>query len=159
MTITLGLTECWYDNETRTFLNRMPPAAVLRGSGGGRYRFRNLEFGECVRQLESAMQAVLSDDDRHIILTVSPVPLQTTFTGQDCVTANMRSKAVLRAVADRLCTVFAGRVDYFPSYEIAMSGGLQAFCDDNVHARVPVVKRIVDHLFATYLPVAESVAE
>lgn len=151
ITITLGLTECWYDSETATFLNRMPPAAMLRRDGG-RYRFCNLEFDECVAHLEKAMGAVLGDRDRHIILTVSPVPLQTTFTGQDCVTANARSKAVLRAVADRLCKTFAGRADYFPSYEIALSGGLRAFCDDNVHVRVPVVRRIVDHLFATYLP-------
>lgn len=158
VTITLGLTECWYDTETATFLNRMPPPVVLR-QNPGRYLFLNLEYAECVDMLRKAMEAVLSDDNRHIILTVSPVPLQTTFTGQDCVTANMRSKAILRAAADHLTAAFAGRADYFPSYEIAISGGLRAFGDDNVHVRPGVVKRIVDHLFATYLTGEAAVSD
>lgn len=150
ITITLGLTECWQDNETGIFLNRIPPPPVLRNQDG-RYSFVNLSYRECVSCLDRALEAVLSDDRRKVILTVSPVPLQRTFTGGDCVTANMRSKSVLRAAADFIYMKYAGRVDYFPSYEIVMSGGLAAFGVDNVHVYPAVVKRIVSHLFESYL--------
>lgn len=155
--LTLGLTECWYDNETSTYLNRMPPRPDMSGNPG-RYSFVNLELDQCVDLLDKALKSVTDRDDCKVILTVSPVPLQTTFTGQDCVTANARSKAVLRAAADQLCRGFAGRVDYFPSYEIVMSGGQASFGIDNVHVYPQVVEKIMDHLFANYVDGAAASA-
>ncbi|WP_158442345.1 GSCFA domain-containing protein [Paracoccus aminophilus] len=148
--ITLGLTECWYDDHTGTFLNRMPPEDVMRAQKG-RYVFVNLGFQDCVNLLTRAFEQVTAPRGRHVILTVSPVPLQTTFTGQDCYTANMRSKSVLRAVADEIVARFPGKVDYFPSYEIVMSGGTRAFGKDNVHVFPKVIGKVMDHLFANYL--------
>ena len=152
--VTLGLTECWYDNETGTYLNRMPPRPDL-GSHPGRYSFVNLEFEDCADLMMDALETLTDRDGCKVILTVSPVPLQTTFTGLDCVTANARSKAVLRAVAERICRQFAGRVDYFPSYEIVISGGPASFGVDNVHVFPQVVEKIMKHLFANYVEGAE----
>lgn len=81
-----------------------------------------------------------------IILTVSPVPLQTTFSGQDCILAITQSKAVLRCAAEALASSFGRAVDYFPSFEIVQSGGLAAFEDDFIHVRRDVVKRITQLL-------------
>lgn len=148
--VTLGLTECWYDNLAQVYLNRIPSHEMM-SQEPGRFAFYNLDIGECVDILGAAMDSVLADDRRKVLLTVSPVPLQRTFSGQDCVVANMRSKSVLRAAADQLCAAFPGRMDYFPSYEIAMSGGLATFGHDNVHVRPAVVQKIVAHLMAGYL--------
>ena len=52
-----------------------------------------------------------------IILTVSPVPLTATASGQHVLQASVHSKAVLRAVCGQLAARYAD-VDYFPSYEI-----------------------------------------
>ena len=51
------------------------------------------------------------------MLTVSPVPLTATASGQHVLTATMHSKSLLRAVASTLVQGQT-RVDYFPSYEI-----------------------------------------
>jgi hypothetical protein len=53
------------------------------------------------------------------VVTVSPVPLHATFTGQDVVIANAYSKATLRSVAGAFCATHDD-VDYFPSYEMVM---------------------------------------
>lgn len=143
--LTLGLTECWYDNEASTFLNRVPPPNFMRNHPG-RYSFINLDVADCVDLLRRALSQAVAIDGLNILLTVSPVPLQTTFTGLDCVTANARSKAVLRTAADQLCQDFAGRVDYFPSYEIVVSGGISSYGTDNVHVRNNVVGMIMDYM-------------
>lgn len=86
-----------------------------------------------------------------VIITVSPVPLQTTFTGQDAVTANSYSKAILRVTAEHLRRRFEGKVDYFPSYEIVLSGGKSAFGKDNVHVHAHVVKAITNYMTSIYV--------
>ena len=52
-----------------------------------------------------------------ILLTVSPVPLTATMSGQHVLVASMHSKSILRAVAGQLSAEHAG-IDYFPSYEL-----------------------------------------
>jgi hypothetical protein len=52
-----------------------------------------------------------------VLLTVSPVPLTATASGQHVLVATVQSKSVLRAVAGEICAAREG-VDYFPSYEI-----------------------------------------
>jgi hypothetical protein len=53
-------------------------------------------------------------------LTVSPVPLTATNSGNHVLIATMESKSILRAVAGQMKRRF-GFVDYFPSYEIINS--------------------------------------
>lgn len=146
--VTLGLVECWYDLEDEIWLNEAPPARVLR-EAPGRFAFRRLDHAAC-RSLVFELLARLSDDGaRNIVLTVSPVPLQVTFSGGDAVTANAYSKALLRVVAEEAAAAFAG-VDYFPSYETVTTAGLQAFGEDNVHVRTKVVAEVVARMLAAY---------
>ena len=51
------------------------------------------------------------------LLTVSPVPLTATNSGNHVLVATVDSKSRLRAVAGQLARTVS-RVDYFPSYEI-----------------------------------------
>jgi hypothetical protein len=51
------------------------------------------------------------------ILTVSPVPLTASASGEHVLAATTYSKSVLRAVAGELCQE-RDDVDYFPSYEM-----------------------------------------
>jgi hypothetical protein len=55
-----------------------------------------------------------------ILLTVSPVPLTATNTGDHVLVASSASKAILRAVAETMKNEF-DFIDYFPSYEIINS--------------------------------------
>lgn len=144
--VTLGFVDAWFDNETNLYLNRMPPHAFAR-KNGGRFVFKRLGVSDVIALLEPAFNGLLTCGAR-IVLTVSPVPIQTTFSDKDCVVANEYSKSVLRVCADHLSN--KDGVDYFPSYEIVRSGGLAAYIDDQVHVRDDVVRGIVDYMVSVY---------
>lgn len=145
--ITLGFIEAWFDNETRLFINRIPPRA-FKDSDPGRFTLKVLDVSESMALLEPAL-AALADHGCKVVLTLSPVPIQSTFTSNDCVTANEYSKAVLRVCSEQLCKRFAN-VDYFPSYEIVRSGGLVNYGIDNVHVKNEVVKKITALMIKKY---------
>ncbi len=63
----------------------------------------------------TALEDMLAEinPDLRWLLTVSPVPLAATATGDHVLTATMRSKAVLRVVCD-LLRDSSERIEYFP---------------------------------------------
>jgi hypothetical protein len=144
--ITLGLTEAWFDNDTKLYLNQMPPHAFA-ARHKGRFEFRRLDVFDCMPMLEEALDAVTKAGPK-VLLTVSPVPLPTTFSGMDCVVANEFSKSVLRVAAERLAT--RPTIDYFPSYEIVRSGGLASYIDDCIHVKNEVVERVTGFMLDAY---------
>ncbi len=145
--VTLGYVEAWYDVESDSYLNRMPPPSFAR-KHPGRFLFKRLGAEASFELLRSAL-AGLSDAGIKVVLTVSPVPIAHTFTSDDCVLANEYSKAVLRVCADKLARHF-GNVDYFPSYEIVRSGGVDAYIDDNIHVLDETVRAVVTHMIQSY---------
>jgi hypothetical protein len=153
--ITLGLVEAWVDSETNTYLNRMPPLDVLKRSNG-RYVFRSLDVGESLQLMDGALR-LLDELGRKVILTVSPVPLQTTFSGMDALIANCYSKAVLRACAHALSSKYPC-VDYFPSYEMVTLCGPDAFASDNVHVSSDVVAKVTRYMTEAYIEPASETA-
>lgn len=122
---TLGLTEAWEDRET----GRVFP--VCPGVAGGRFDpdrhvFRNFRHGEILADLQG-IRALLQrfNPDMQLLLTVSPVPLTATASGEHVMTATAWSKATLRAAAGEFVADTPG-TDYFPSFEIVTqpaSGG------------------------------------
>ena len=117
LVFTMGLTEAWQNRQTGT------EYAVCPGTLAGRFDaaahgfvnhgFPSLfnDMTEVLRLLASANPALL------LLLTVSPVPLTATASGQHVLTATSHSKSLLRAVAGELAQANR-QVDYFPSYEI-----------------------------------------
>jgi GSCFA family protein len=86
-----------------------------------------------------------------IIVTVSPVSLQATFSGEDVVIANTYSKSVLRAAAQAWATV-AKNVHYFPSYEIVQNSDRTVTWEEDLrHVRGPVVLHIMNLFLCNYL--------
>ncbi|MEL7461099.1 MAG: GSCFA domain-containing protein [Pseudomonadota bacterium] len=152
--ITLGLIETWYDHATGLTLNEAPQRRALKADPE-RWEFRRLTIGQVREQVLNLVEA-LDAGRRSIVMTVSPVPLQVTFSGGDAVTANAYSKAVLRVVAEEVAQSVPG-VDYFPSYEAVTSAGLQAFGEDQVHVRPALVDRIIGKMAEAYVE-AETVA-
>ncbi len=92
------------------------------------------------------------DGDFQFVVTVSPVPLQATFTDQDVIVANAESKAVLRAAAG----AFARRhdnVSYFPSYEMVTHSHPDfALRPDRAHVEWAMVDRIMSSFIDAYPP-------
>lgn len=155
--ITLGLVEAWFDHSCNLFLNRVPPFSGLR-SNDDRYSLVVLDVDRAYDLLERAFGALIESGMKKIMLTVSPVPLHTTFTGQDCSIANAYSKSTLRVVADKLTRRFP-EVDYFPSFEIVTFAGAGVFHDDNVHVLPGFVREITAHMISAYEKPREGTAE
>ena len=114
---TLGLTEGWV-NEQNSYVYAMCPGTLAGEFDGTQHRFKNFRFNEIIRDLRRTFK-IMRMENPHIrfLLTVSPVPLTATASGEHVLTATVYSKSVLRAVAGQLAAAQAG-VDYFPSYEI-----------------------------------------
>lgn len=76
-----------------------------------------------------------------------------TFSGQDVVVANERSKATLRAAADTFCTDNPG-VRYFPSYELVRFSDTEvAWRPDRVHVQRRMVEHVVGNFVDAYFDV------
>lgn len=148
--ITLGFVECWFDQETNSWLNRMPPLRATEKPGArfNRFVLKRLGVDDAMSLFCNAFER-LASLRKKVILTVSPVPLASTFVYRDCVIANEYSKSVLRVCAEKLSGQFQ-RVDYYPSYEIVRAAGLPVYEDDHVQVRQSLVKEITKDMIRVY---------
>jgi hypothetical protein len=117
MVFTLGLTETWVSRSDGAAFPICPGVA-----GGtfdpGRHAFRNLRTADVREQIGDFVERLRSvNPGARVILTVSPVPLVATASGNHVLPATTYSKAVLRAAAQEAAEDL-GNVFYFPSYEI-----------------------------------------
>ncbi len=150
--ITLGLVETWFDAESGLALNVAPPLAVVRRYPG-RFGMRVCDYAENRAALEAIYDIVESSarPGVRIVVTVSPVPLEHTFSGEDVIVANAYGKATLLAAARDSAR---GRplVQYYPSYEtITVSHRSLAYsAADNHHVRDDAVGAITSHFLRTY---------
>jgi tetratricopeptide (TPR) repeat protein len=99
--------------------------------------------------MSRSVEALNAMGEKRILLTVSPVPMEATFTGQNAIMANSYSKAVLRVLAEEIQLRFSN-VDYYPSYEMVSSVGCNALEFDNVHVKDSVVEQITQHMIDGY---------
>jgi hypothetical protein len=147
--ITLGLIETFFDTKTGLYTNTTPHL----GAEPDRFRFRVLSFERVMEGLEDIYRLIASygHPGAEIVVTVSPVPVGATFTGQDVVLANTFSKSVLRAAAGEW-TLHHENVHYFPSYEIVMNSDRSVVWEkDGRHVRPPFVRQIMDLFIRTHL--------
>ncbi|SDF43801.1 GSCFA domain-containing protein [Sporomusa acidovorans] len=153
--ITLGLIETWYDSKHCCYLNKAPGKTAVNLEPD-RYYFHRMDVDDVFGRLKDAICLINAHSMKKIILTVSPIPIEATFSNTNAIIANSFSKAVLRVVAQLLSESF-DNVDYFPSYEIAISGGMIYFGEDNVHVTGEMVEQIVKHMLSNYFPTEDSV--
>jgi GSCFA family len=146
---TLGLTEGWQSLETGQ------PYAMCPGTAGGTFDanlhgFVNYRAAGIRADLEASLALLQSvNADIRLLLTVSPVPLTATASGQHVLLATTRSKAVLRGVAGEFAEDMAC-VDYFPSYEVITGPQTKsAFYEANLRSVLPEgVAVVMGHFFA-----------
>lgn len=116
---TLGLTESWFN--IKGYEYPMCPGTVAGEFDPIKHKFKNQQFSYILKNLVAAMEMMLAINKQlKFLLTVSPVPLTATCSGNHVLVATCESKSTLRAIAGQLS---ANRcyVDYFPSYEIITS--------------------------------------
>lgn len=117
---TLGLTEAWIDRRTGTVYPTCP-GAVAGKYDPAIHAFANFGFPEVFADmLEVERRLAAFNPKVRILLTVSPVPLTATASGDHVLAATAYSKATLRAVCGSL-KAERSAIDYFPSYEIVTS--------------------------------------
>jgi hypothetical protein len=136
---TLGLTESWVHVDDGT-VYPMCPGTVAGAFDPARHQFRNFGFQETLHALEEFRRLLLKYRQGRkfrMLLTVSPVPLTATASGQHVLQATTYSKSVLRAVAGELAGSDA-EIDYFPSFEIITNPASRSmFYDPNLRTVRP----------------------
>ena len=116
---TLGLTEAWLNKDGTIY--PMCPGTVRGEFSADIHLFHNYDVHEVVHDLNYTFDELRRiNPNLRFLLTVSPVPLTATASGQHVLMATTYSKSVLRAAAGQL---FHTRLDtdYFPSYELIMA--------------------------------------
>jgi len=150
--ITLGLVEVWRDKLADVFINTAP-IPVAQCSHPDRYELHVTNFAQNFSNLERihALLSQFGHADVQIVVTVSPVPLMATFSGEDVVLANTYSKSLLRTVAQEWAAAHKN-VHYFPSYEIVQnSDRLVTWEEDLRHVKGKVAEHIMKLFLRHYL--------
>ena len=140
--ITLGLTEVFVKTDNGLVACQFP--GYGRGGGAKTTSFHASPFAENLANMERTVTLIRKlNPNAVVVITVSPVPLRRTFTGDDIVVANLRSKATLLAVAHEICSRHS-HCRYFPSYGIATAAGHDAFqARDGRHVAPEFVEKIM----------------
>ena len=141
--ITLGLIETWRNKTNGLHACTYP--GVGGGGGAAQAELHVAGFAENYENLRRICELLFARfPEKHLILTVSPVALESTFRDIDVVLANMESKTTLRAAAGQICREFPN-VHYLPSYELFTYHDLHH--DNGRHATRDGVSIVLD-LFA-----------
>lgn len=146
---TFGLCEAFLDQDVKRFLNIAPDP---RSAQGHTVDFQLLSYEENIRLGRRIVTTVKKiQPDAKIILTVSPVPLDATFTTYDIVVANNIAKSTLILVAHQLAAEFSG-VYYFPSYEMVVnSEQSMAWLWDKKHVSEKLVNHIMNNFVTNHV--------
>lgn len=137
--ITLGLTECWRNRATGQYVCMGP--ASEDDERAAWLEFHPSGFAENLDNIRATIDCIWGSwPNKKIVLTVSPVALGRTWSGQDIVVANSISKSTLRAAAAQICRDLP-EVIYWPSYEYATSH--DSFRSDGRHVQPATVEAIM----------------
>ncbi|OYX24154.1 MAG: GSCFA family protein [Rhodobacterales bacterium 32-66-7] len=150
---TLGLTEAWADRTTGVEY-AVCPGTIAGTFDPKRHLFVNHGFAALLADMQAVLQLLQATNPRiRLLLTVSPVPLTATASGQHVLLATSHSKSMLRAVAPEL-TATEGLVDYFPSYEIITHPAYRGrFYAPNLRSVLP---EGVDHVMRSFFQDQEA---
>lgn len=157
---TLGLTEAWRSKVDGAVYPTCP--GVDAGEfDPDRYEFVNFTHAEVKADLLEFISLVRErNPTMKFILTVSPVPLTATASGEHVLVATTYSKATLRSVAGEVAGNDA-MVDYFPSYEIITASPMRSmFFEPNLRSvNAAGVDLVMRHFFQQHGRIGEPLRE
>lgn len=145
---TLGLTEAWESIGDGT-IYPTAPGTIVGSFSEKTYRFRNFRYQQILEDFEDLWAFIKSiNPATRLILTVSPVPLTATASGDHVLVASTQSKATLRAIAGDLAA-WNDEISYFPSYELIASHPMRGtfFNPDLRNVSDAGVDFVMSHLF------------
>lgn len=146
--VTLGLIETWRSRATGNTFRQIPHPAAFDTLAPA---FHRLTVAEMLDDLERIRTVIRERLGAEMVVTVSPVPLHTTFTALDVRVANSESKSRIRAAVSE----FVDRhpdVHYFHSYEMVVTAERQSdyFRDDGRHVHRHAVRYIVSEFLRLF---------
>lgn len=149
--LTLGLIEAWLHKPTGFFANFTTPQFLARHRKEFELHLIGVdETVECLGAVDRVLRKHHKTGEYQIVVTVSPVPLSSTFTDKDVIVANMDSKATLRAAAAAFVAQ-TPHAHYFPSYEmVTYSNPKRAWRPDRLHVKGAMVSHIVSKFVDAY---------
>lgn len=140
--ITLGLIEGWLNANNKLWVCKCP-----KRDDDPEWKdlvYHRITYSEAFNAVDRLVERLAARFPRkRVLLTVSPVPLGRTFSGQDIVIANMQSKSTLRTVAGDICEKHPDYVVYWPSYEYAITRDV--FEEDGHHVQRGEIEYIVEN--------------
>ena len=159
---TLGLTEMWTDKQSGTVYPTAPGTLVGKFDSAT-YTFKNAQFSEIIddfNRFQKVLKKIRNNKPFKILLTVSPVPLTATASGNHVLVSTIQSKSILRAVAGQLSTN-QRNIDYFPSFEIVTNPRLHSssFSDNLRSVRDETVEIVMRHFFGEHHAINEKAAD
>lgn len=153
--ITMGLVEAWFDTKADMYINQTPAFHAVKNDPD-RFQFEVLSPTAAIAEAISLIELFnkYGAPDHHVMLTVSPIPIGRTFTGNDVIMANCYSKSVLRVAAEVVAQKFP-HVDYVPTYEAITLGDRNAtWANDNIHVLAGVVEHNIERIIKAYTGVS-----
>ena len=155
----LGQIEVWFDKKAGVYLADPPVFSACRAEPD-RYEVRLTNYAENLECMEEIYRLLMAHcgSDLRLILTVSPTPVITTFTGKDVLLAHSHAKAALRTVIEEFVSRH-DNADYYPSYEtISYSDRAITWEPDRQHVMPDLVAADTLNFAAHYLPDGEAEA-
>ncbi|MDC0616602.1 GSCFA domain-containing protein [Candidatus Pelagibacter ubique] len=145
--ITLGLIETWIDKIKKKAWHSFHGDALKRTSVENLAEFRQLNYEDVTKYISKIIN-LIHEKEKKIIFTVSPIPLNFTFSNKDVVVANKYSKSVLRAAVESF--IDDKNFFYFPSFEIVQDcvGWPNSYKEDKRHVKVEIFK---DYIAPTFI--------
>lgn len=145
---TLGLTEAWRDRRDGAVYPVCPGCGVGRFEGDV-HEFKNFSYMEVYADIAEFLTCLRAVNPLvKVVLTVSPVPLVATASGNHVLSATTYSKSVLRAVAGAVSEEY-DFVEYFPSFEVISSSyNLGTYYEDDLRT---IKATGVDHVMRLFL--------
>jgi GSCFA family len=146
--LTLGLTEVWPHIKTGRYFC-LPPGAGL-GGGEGLATFQRSVFSENIKNMRAILDLITTHyPKKHVVISVSPVHLEKTYSGLDVGTASTKSKSILRAVAGQIVREYKN-VTYYPAYEMAQFWRTPVFNNDGRHVLSTFADKVVAGFIAVF---------
>jgi hypothetical protein len=143
--ITYGMTEVFRNRHSGRIVAQKP----LYGGGGGATEtelWRSAFDDNLTAVRETIRLLSMLNPKANIFVTVSPVPLERTFSEDDVYVASTEGKCTLRAVLGQVSREFE-HVTYFPAYEMVLASGAASFREVGRH----VVARVVQKIMAAFV--------
>jgi hypothetical protein len=143
--VTLGYVETWFDKKLGIYMNNAP-SFQFAAKEPHRFEFRVLSYSDVLQGLNDLFDLLnkYRKKPMKMLITVSPVPLASTFRQMDVLVANQYSKSVQRAAIEEFVQGKQG-VDYFPSYEfVTLSNPMAAWApQDYRHVTNTLISNIM----------------